>query len=71
MVSMSEAHHEQDLNEEAAGVVRIATGAGDALPPELGAAWESWSKCIHGVDERTWTLLKAAFEAGAESVKKD
>lgn len=64
---MSKEHHRQDLNEGAAGVVRIATETEASLPPGLEAAWESWSKGIHGVDERTWALLKAAFEAGAEA----
>jgi len=40
---------------------------GDALPADLEAAWAAWSKAIKGCDARTMTLLRAAFEAGADA----
>ncbi|MBX3321370.1 MAG: hypothetical protein KF757_00115 [Phycisphaeraceae bacterium] len=52
-----------DPNTEAARVVRETTKE-KSLPPDLEAAWAEWSKAIKGVDERGWTLLRAAFEAG-------
>lgn len=59
-----------DPNENAARIVRDATKAQDApLPPDLEAAWREWSKGIKDVDERAWTLLRAAFEAGAEAAR--
>ena len=54
----------RDANEDAADVVRRSTDDPDELPRELEAAWEDWSRRIKGVDERTRTLLRAAFEAG-------
>lgn len=61
------AMHEPDPNETAHRVAGKATKSDD-LPADLEAAWEAWSKSIKGVDdERTWTLLRAAFEAGAEA----
>ena len=59
-----------DPNEEAARVVRAATGKPDELPNGLEAAWEAWSSHIHQCDERTKTLLRAAFEAGAEAASR-
>lgn len=58
---------ELDRNEEAARVVLAATGKADELPRDLEAAWAAWSARIHACDERTMTLLKAAFEAGASA----
>lgn len=37
------------------------------LSPDHEAAWAEWSKSIAKVDARTWTLLRAAFDAGAAS----
>ena len=56
-----------DANQDAARVVRDATGDDAPLPADVEAAWAEWSKGIQGVDERTWTLLRAAFEAGADA----
>lgn len=61
------AEHTPDPNENAARITRKATGHEDRLPPDLEAAWAEWSKGIKNVDERGWTLLRAAFEAGAEA----
>ncbi len=61
---------ETDPNEEAARVVRAATGKPEPLPADLEAAWEAWSRSIHSCDERTRTLLRAAFEAGAEAAQR-
>ena len=58
----------RDPNEEAARIVRETTRhAEQPLPAGLEAAWAEWSKAIKGLDERTMTLLRAAFEAGAEA----
>jgi hypothetical protein len=59
-----------DANEDAADVVRRSTEANDELPAGLEAAWADWSKRIKGVDERTMTLLRAAFEAGADAATR-
>src|SRR5687768_12124014 len=56
-----------DPNEEAARIVRMTTGQADELPADLEAAWLAWSSCIHSCDERTRTLLRAAFEAVAQA----
>ncbi len=61
-----------DANQDAAKIVRKSTeGEDTALPADLEAAWAEWSKGIKGVDERGWTLLRAAFEAGAEAASED
>ncbi|SRR5258706_9960182 len=57
---------EVDENEEAARVVRRATNGPAPMHDNVEAAWEAWSRQIQGVDARTRTLLRAAFEAGAE-----
>ena len=56
-----------DSNADAAGSAPKATDKGNELPAALEAAWEAWIKGIQGIDERAWTLLRAAFEAGAEA----
>jgi len=56
-----------DPNENAARIVGHTTGKEKPLPADMEAAWAEWSKSIKGVDERGWTLLGAAFEAGFES----
>ncbi|QKK07532.1 MAG: hypothetical protein HND58_04700 [Planctomycetota bacterium] len=61
----------QELNAEAARVVREATDTGNPLPADLEAAWAEWIKGIQGIDERALTLLRAAFEAGAGTVIAD
>jgi hypothetical protein len=40
------------------------------LPADLEAAWEQWIAGIQKVDTRAKTLLRAAFEAGAEAAQK-
>ena len=59
-----------DPSEEAARIVRATTGKSDELPRELEAAWEAWASHIHSCDERTKTLLRAAFEAGADAERR-
>jgi len=59
-----------DPNQEAARIVRDTTRDDDALPPDVEAAWREWIGRIQGVDERTRTLLRAAFEAGAEASRR-
>ena len=66
MRAMADQPTHPDPNVEAARVVGKATGA-DALPAGLEAAWAEWSKGIKNVDERGMTLLRAAFEAGADA----
>lgn len=41
------------------------------MPADLEAAWETWSGAIKNVNERTRTLLRAAFEAGYDAAKRD
>jgi hypothetical protein len=59
-----------DPNEEAARILREVTSRQDELPAGLEAAWQAWSARIHSCDERTKTLLRAAFEAGVEAGRK-
>lgn len=56
-----------DPNKEAARIVMAATGRQDEVPKDLEAAWQAWTARIHTCDEQTKTLLRAAFEAGAEA----
>lgn len=58
-----------DPNEKAAEITRKVSGD-DALPADVEAAWSEWSRGIKGVDERTLTLLRAAYEAGVEAGTK-
>jgi len=60
----------RDENEDAADIVARSTSSHDELPADLEAAWRAWSSHIQGCDERTMTLLKAAFEAGAEAGRR-
>lgn len=55
---------EPDPNVEAARIVGQSAAGQDPLPGDLEAAWAEWSGRIHKVDDRTRTLLRAAFEAG-------
>lgn len=55
------------MNQAAARLVQEIAGKETALPAGLEEAWADWSKGIQGIDERTWTVLRVAFEAGAES----
>jgi hypothetical protein len=59
-----------DPNEDAARVVKESTASADQLPAGLEAAWKDWSRRIQGCDERTMSLLRAAFEAGADAAKR-
>ncbi len=59
-----------DPNKEAARIVRETTGRPDELPKDLEAAWKAWSSRIHACDERTMTLMRAAFEAGIDAGKR-
>ena len=56
-----------DPSTEAARVAQNATNGNDSLPADVLAAWAEWCRGIKGVDERGWTLLRAAFEAGVEA----
>ena len=56
-----------DFNEDAARVVAESVASNDVSPESVEAAWLGWSRTIRGCDERTMTLLKAAFEAGVEA----
>ena len=66
MRSMADHPANPDPNVEAARVVGKATQA-DSLPADLEAAWAERFKSIKNVDERGMTLLRAAFEAGADA----
>jgi hypothetical protein len=57
-----------DPNRAAFRLVKRSTKESTTPPKGLEAAWEAWAKRIQRVDdERTWTLLRAAFEAGYEA----
>lgn len=56
-----------DANQDAARVVGEATGSHAAPPDDQDAAWADWSRRIQGTDERTLTLLRAAFDAGVDT----
>lgn len=62
--------HDPDPNENAARIVGESTGGSDALPADVEAVWAEWSKGIKNVDERTRTLLRAAFEAGIDAQRR-
>lgn len=59
-----------DVNQTAARIVRESTGPANDTPADVEKAWAEWSRQIKNVDERTMTLLKAAFEAGANACKR-
>lgn len=42
-----------------------------ALTADLEAAWAEWSAGVSKVDARTMTLLRAAFDAGAEAASRN
>jgi hypothetical protein len=57
-----------DENQSAAGTIgKVIARHSEPLPADLEAAWTAWSAGIAKVDARTMTLLRAAFEAGAEA----
>ena len=56
-----------DPNEDAARLIRDASGPADPLPHDLERAWAQWSRAVQATDKRTMTLLRAAFEAGHQS----
>ncbi len=58
-----------DPNEETARIVPATTGRPDDLPADAEAAWEALIARIHSCDDRTRTLLRAAFEAGVDAGK--
>jgi hypothetical protein len=55
-----------DENETAARMVHEATCRDDKPSADMEGAWSAWSASIQGCDQRTMTLLQAAFEAGAD-----
>lgn len=58
----------EDANQAAARVVAESTRDDATTPPQdLEAAWEKWVAGIQRVDDRTRSLLRAAFEAGYEA----
>ena len=60
----------RDENEAAARAVAQTTESGD-LPADAEAAWSEWIGSIQKIDDRAWTLLRAAFEVGYEAGKRD
>lgn len=65
---MAKSKREPDPNEDAARVIReVADAAAGAVPADLEAAWSAWSRAIKATDQRTMTLLRAAFEAGYDA----
>lgn len=63
--------HHPDPNENAARIVAESTAHSDELTTDVEAAWMEWSSHIQNVDERGMTLLRAAFEAGWETARKN
>ncbi len=59
-----------DPNQKASRIVRETTKATPPLPADPEAAWAAWIAQIQKVDERTRTLLRAAFEAGFEAGRR-
>jgi hypothetical protein len=59
--------HNPDPNVNAHRIVAESTADHSETPTDLEGAWEKWSRSIQRVDERGWTLLRAAFEAGYEA----
>lgn len=62
--------HNPDPNVNAARIVGEAMAGSEPLPADVEAAWAEWSACIQNVDQRTMTLLRAAFEAGFEAAER-
>jgi hypothetical protein len=57
-----------DPNAVAVRVLRSATAKEDLpLPADVEEAWAQWSAGVGNVDQRTMTLLRAAFEAGMDA----
>jgi hypothetical protein len=60
----------QDDNQNAARIVREATAKHEEpLPADMEEAWAKWSAGVGDADSRMMSLLRAAFEAGAEAGK--
>ena len=67
---MSTSKPKSDANQTAARVVAESTAhTADSLPADLEAAWKAWSAGVGKVDSRAMSLLRAAFEAGAEAAR--
>jgi hypothetical protein len=66
---MRRPRHDPDPNSSLARVVAETAGKADELPPDVEAAWTDWKRRIQRVDERTRTLLRAAFEAGVAAAR--
>jgi hypothetical protein len=62
--------HNPDPNANAARIVGQTAGEGASTPADVEAAWQEWSAHIQAVDERGFTLLRAAFEAGWEARRR-
>jgi len=57
-----------DFNQAAAQAVKRLTAMHETkLPADMEAAWEAWITGVQKIDTRIRTLLRAAFEAGAEA----
>lgn len=57
--------HNPDPYQKAARIVRESTGDQFAqLPHDVETAWQAWICRIQNIDQRAFTLLRAAFEAG-------
>ena len=61
--------HNPDPNENAARIVAESTRPHEKtlVGADVESAWLAWSGHIQNVDERTLTLLRAAFEAGYDA----
>jgi hypothetical protein len=64
---MTDNEHKPDPSVNAARIVGEATAEAGATADDVDAAWAEWSSHLQNVDERTMTLLRAAYEAGFEA----
>jgi hypothetical protein len=61
-----------DFNQIAVQAVKRVADLHEAkLPADVEAAWEAWIKGIQKIDDRIRTLLRAAFEVGAEAATRN
>jgi len=65
---------DHDPNRAVARIVAKTAGiktAKELMPADAEAAWRAWAASIQKCDERTMTLLHAAFEAGVEAGRRE
>lgn len=63
---MSKTKQTADPNAAAFNVAEKLAEVAAKMPLKMEAAWAEWLSHLQGVDERTLSLLRAAFEMGYE-----